>query len=185
MDRIDPPVDLPVQPDRTADFLRLLSAHEQSLVAFVLALVPSWNDANDVTQEVRLRLWAQFNQYDPAKDFGAWSRTIAYWQVLKWRKATSRRPDSFGPEFLEMIAEHVEVRGGIAEERAAALGNCLQKLDPATRTLVKWYYSGKKTARELAEELGKSFHVVRHTLRQARLTLADCVAKSLAKENRG
>jgi RNA polymerase sigma-70 factor (ECF subfamily) len=177
-------VDLPVQSDRTSEFVRLLSAHEQSLVAFVLALVPSWNDASDITQDVRLRLWEQFDQYDSSKDFGTWARTIAYWQVLRWRKETSRRPDSFGPEFLELIAKHVEVRGGMSEERASALSDCLQKLNPTTRTLVKLYYSGKKSARELSDELGKSFHIVRHTLRQARLTLADCVAKSLAKENR-
>ena len=53
------------------EFLRLLGEHERRLRGFILALVPHWADADDIAQEVRLRLWEQFDDYDPAKDFGA------------------------------------------------------------------------------------------------------------------
>lgn len=57
--------------DRTREFLRLLGQHERRLRGFILSLVPHWADAEDIAQEVRIRLWEQFDNYDPAKDFGA------------------------------------------------------------------------------------------------------------------
>jgi RNA polymerase sigma-70 factor, ECF subfamily len=169
--------------DRTAEFLRLLGSHERGLLAFVVALVPSWSDADDIVQEVRTRLWEQFDQYDPTKDFGVWARTIAYWQVLTWRKSAQRRSTTFGTDGMDAIARHVESRAGDWEDRASALRKCLEKLDPPKRKLIELYYSGVKSARELAEELGRSFHSVRHTLQRTRLALADCIEKTLQEQN--
>ncbi len=71
---------------RTQEYLRLLGQHEARLVGFIFSLVPHWADADDVAQEVRIALWNEFDKYDPAKDFGAWARTIAYYEVLTYRK---------------------------------------------------------------------------------------------------
>jgi RNA polymerase sigma-70 factor (ECF subfamily) len=170
--------------DKTAEFLRLLSRHERSLLAFVLAMVPHWSDADDIMQEVHMRLWEQFDRYDSSKDFGAWARTIAYWQVRKWRTLSRRRPNSFGPEFIDLIAQHAETRIDGYDERIRVLQNCLQKLDPAKRQLIELYYAGKKTAQTLAAELDQSLHSVRHTLQRTRLVLAKCIQKSLAQRDR-
>ena len=67
----------PADPRSTEQFVELLGRNERQLSAYVLTLVADWNDAHDVLQEVRLRLWQQFADYDPAGDFGAWARSIA------------------------------------------------------------------------------------------------------------
>ena len=56
---------------------RLLAQYEPRLRGFILTLCPNWADAEDIAQEVKLRLWEQFDEYDPARDFGAWACTIA------------------------------------------------------------------------------------------------------------
>ena len=56
---------------RTREYLRLLSQYEPRLRGFILTLCPNWADAEDIAQEVKLRLWEQFDEYDPAQDFGA------------------------------------------------------------------------------------------------------------------
>lgn len=170
--------------DRTGEFLRLLSRHERGLLAFVLAMVPNWSDVDDILQEVHLRLWEQFDSYDPTKDFGAWARTIAYWQARKWRTVSRRRPNSFGLEFVDLIAEHAEARIDGYDDRIRALQGCLQKLDPAKRRLIELYYSGKQTAQMLAAELNQSLHAVRHTLQRTRIELAKCVQKTLSQGDR-
>ena len=55
--------------ERTQQYLTLLGQHEGRLLGFILSLVPNWADADDIAQEVRIRLWKQFDGYDPAKDF--------------------------------------------------------------------------------------------------------------------
>ena len=67
-------------------FVQLLSKCERRLNDYVLSLVPNWADAEEVLQETKLRLWQQYHEYDPTKDFGAWACTIAYYQVLTMRK---------------------------------------------------------------------------------------------------
>ena len=75
---------------RTNEYLRLLGRYERELQIYVLALVPNWSDADDIVQEVRIKLWNEFDRYDANRDFGAWSRTIAYYEILAARKKSSR-----------------------------------------------------------------------------------------------
>ena len=64
---------------KTEQFLELLGACERSLFAYVYALAPNWQDAEEIMQRVRIRIWQQFDQYDEAKSFDAWARAIAEW----------------------------------------------------------------------------------------------------------
>ena len=95
------------------DFVRLLVEHERRLEGFILALVPNWAVAEDIAQETKLRLWEQFGQFDRNQDFGSWACTIAYYQVLSYRKSNKRsREHLFGERlFGECGAGRVEVLG--------------------------------------------------------------------------
>jgi RNA polymerase sigma-70 factor (ECF subfamily) len=161
------------------DFMRLLGRHERELMAFVLALVPNWADADDVLQEVRSRLWAQFETYDATRDFGTWARAIAYWQVQTWRKSAQRRTVIFNTEVLDAIAHNIEEHADNPNARGDALRHCLDKLDLQSRQVIDLYYTSKKTAKELANDLGRSFHAIRHTIQRTRIALADCIEKTL------
>ena len=61
---------------KTVEFLRLLLQHERRIRAYILALVPNWADADDLYQETTVRLWEQFADYNPEKEFGAWACTV-------------------------------------------------------------------------------------------------------------
>ncbi|WP_145282237.1 sigma factor [Pirellulimonas nuda] len=73
------------QSDRSAAFVTLLAASERQLAGFVLALLPNFADADEVLQETKLRLWEQFDGYDPSQSFDAWARSVAYFQILTKR----------------------------------------------------------------------------------------------------
>ena len=172
------------QKQQGKEFLALLREHERRLRAFVFALVPNWADADEIAQETRLRLWEQFDRYDPNKDFGAWMLTIAYYQVLKHREKAGRNRLVFSPEFLESVAQETERLPADAEARHAALAECLQKLSAAKRALVLRYYAGEETTRQIAAALGRSFDATRQTLLRTRLSLADCVSKTVRRNER-
>ena len=125
--------------DNVQQFLLLLGRHERWLQAFVLSLVPNWADADDIVQEVRIRLWQQFDSYDPTKDFGAWARAIAKYQALTYHKRQSRRAKLLSAELVETIAEEI---GSIAEELTGeeqALRDCFEKLPSSKRDLLTRY----------------------------------------------
>jgi RNA polymerase sigma-70 factor (ECF subfamily) len=72
-------------------------------LAYNIAFRLTWNaaDAEDATQEVFLRLFRNFPQYDPAQPFLPWFRRLATNCVLNWKE--KRRPAS---ELPEQIAVH-------------------------------------------------------------------------------
>ena len=93
--------------DRTKAFLHLLSEHDRALYAYILALVPNVAEVQDIAQEVRLRLWDQFDKFEPGSNFGAWSRSIAHFLILAHRKTSSREHARFSEAFLELVAQEV------------------------------------------------------------------------------
>ncbi len=164
-------------------FLQLLGMHERRLRAFIFALVPNWADAEEIAQETRIRLWEQFDRYDPAKDFGAWSRTIAYYLVLKEREKASRDRLVFSQEFLERVASEIEGVSDEWEARRRTLAECLQKCSAQQRQLLMRYYEGKESMREIAAQLGRSLDATRQSVLRTRTALAECVESALRRED--
>jgi RNA polymerase sigma-70 factor (ECF subfamily) len=58
---------------RHDQFLRLYTANEPAIRAFVRRLVPTRADAADVIQEVALVLWRKFEGFDSQEDFRRWA----------------------------------------------------------------------------------------------------------------
>ena len=107
------PPSLPSNDERVRQFVQLLGQHERPLQAFILSLVPNWADADDIAQEARIRLWEQFDSYDPAMDFGGWARAIAKYLVLTYYKRQLRHEKLMSAALVETIAEEI---GAISEE---------------------------------------------------------------------
>jgi RNA polymerase sigma-70 factor (ECF subfamily) len=168
--------------DRNRLFVELLGQHEQQLNAFVLALVPHWPDADEIVQQTRIRLWEQFDKYDADKDFGAWSRTIAYFQVLTHRKQAGRRSALLSSTALQKLAEEAD-RIGDLSSRHAALAVCLERLPESQRDLLARCYSGDESVQQLSQGQGRSFNSVRQVLFRLRKALYRCIEQQMAREN--
>jgi RNA polymerase sigma-70 factor (ECF subfamily) len=170
---------------RNRRFVELLGKYEHSLNAFVLALVPHWSDADEIVQLTRIRLWEQFDRYDPNKDFGAWARTIAYYEILSHRKnkKSARRLSLLTENVIEKLASEADYQGDIAL-RQHALSKCLEQLSPAQRDLLRSCYSGERSIQELASGLGRTFNAVRQLLFRLRKNLYRCIERRMALQHK-
>lgn len=71
----------------------LIRRHEGPLIAFLQRTAPSAADADDIFQEVWLRVVRSARSYDPEQRFTAWLFTIAWNQVRTcWRRHNGRPP---------------------------------------------------------------------------------------------
>jgi RNA polymerase sigma-70 factor (ECF subfamily) len=170
---------------KTEQFLKLLGAHERSLFAYVYALAPNWQDAEEIMQRVRIRIWQQFGQYDVEKPFDAWARAIAYYLVLAYRKEKSRQREFFTEQILEAVSDEFEAHLGKAGDRRDALLQCLDKLDSQKRDLVMSYYSSARhTTEAVANSLSLSPNALRQSLFRIRKVLLECVQRTMQAESR-
>ena len=119
MDHPPPP---PNSADRDEAYLRLLAEHERALSAYVFSLVSSPADAADILQECKLALWRMFDRFEPGTDFRAWARAVALHQILNFRRAAKRRPESpHEHEFIEAVAAEIDRRADELDRRAELL----------------------------------------------------------------
>jgi RNA polymerase sigma-70 factor (ECF subfamily) len=175
----------PDRNDRAEEFLRLLGQHDHALYAYVFALSHHRADADDLAQETRIRLWQEFDKYQPDTDFGAWARSIAYYQVLTHREKASRSRLQFGSAFYESVAKEVTARSGLLVSRQDALVHCMEKLDEPKRTLLQQYYSSNQSLVEFAEQLGRPYESTRKAVYRSHLLLAECVESELRQMGEG
>jgi RNA polymerase sigma-70 factor, ECF subfamily len=175
------------EPDlRTVELLRLLGSHERGLFAYVYTLVPNWQDAEEIMQQVRIRIWQDFDRYDPAKPFGSWARAIAYYAVLTYRRKKGREREYFSESVLEKVS--VAYESAIVDsthDRRAALQQCLGRLSERNRQIVENYYFSADPASKLAERLSMTPNALRQLLFRIRKTLFHCIEHSLRQELHG
>jgi RNA polymerase sigma-70 factor, ECF subfamily len=170
--------------EKTRQFIALLTEHEQHVKHFILMLVPNLADAEQIAQETSIRLWEQFDEYDPsAAGFVVWARSIAYFQVLTFRKRAGRERVVFNSELVDALADRAAVRSHRLADRQEALIDCLDKLPEHSREIIRLYYFVGMKLRAAAEHLGRSLAATEKAIVRIRLLLHGCVEEVLQKED--
>lgn len=169
-------------PDRVDAFVRLLGQNQRRIFLYVMALVPSWNDAEEIVQETNLVLWREFAQFQLGTNFAAWACKVAFHQVLAWRKRKQRDRLKFSDSFLEAVAEETSAIGDLLEERSQLLSGCVDKLPPAQRDLLRLRYSEGLSIEAIAAQVDRSMEAVYRALSRIRQSVHQCVTQTLARE---
>ncbi|MFM1995921.1 MAG: hypothetical protein RLZZ111_308 [Planctomycetota bacterium] len=163
-------------------FVRLLTQHERLVYAYILRLVPNWNDADEILQETNVRLWEEFDRFEPGSNFGAWAVRVAHYQVLTWRKKRDRSRLVFDDAALACLAAAPAADDLGEDERRAALAACLQLLPEKSRDLLTRCYGTDTSIRDVASTLRRSTEAVYKALQRVRLALHSCIERRLAGE---
>ena len=142
------------------DAFRLVLESVQKL-AFNIAYRLTWNatDAEDATQEVFLRLFRNFPQYDPELPFLPWFRRLATNCVLNWKE--KKRPTS---ELPDQIAVHDPGPADSSER----LHQAIRELPTEYQTCVTLKYLEDLGVREIAQTLQVPVGTVKTWLFRAR-----------------
>jgi RNA polymerase sigma factor (sigma-70 family) len=114
------------------DFAKLLERFERGVHKMMYALVKNAADAEELTQDVFIRVFEQLRTYDPKRgSFCKWLYSIAYNVAMTHFRARKRAPlsldimtDSEGPS----VAGPAEVHE--ANERSARLQQSFDELEP-------------------------------------------------------
>jgi len=163
-------------------FLRLFTAHEPALRAFVRSLVPRVADANDVMQDVAVVLWQKFGEYASSEDFRRWAFGVARFKVLAWQRDRQRDRHLFGTDLTELLADEAEVQASRLERQREALQHCLDKLPSDQRQLVDTAYTPGQRIDELARRTGQTAMAIYKRLHRIRLALVECTRGVMRQE---
>ena len=158
-------------------YIDLLGQHDRQVFRYVYSLTANWDDAEEVMQRVRIRIWEQFHLYDREKSFGAWARAIAYYLVLAYRKEKSRRV--FSERVLALLRDTFEDEAEDVDARHSAMLECLGRLPDSQRKLINDYYSRDGSTESMAKEMGVAVSALRQKVYRIRKKLLGCIQLGL------
>lgn len=142
---------------RKQDFAALFETCQHSLLRYILGAIPAHSDALDILQETATALWLKFDEYDPAQPFAPWARKFAHIQVLKfclYRKRAKAQFAMFSESTISALDHEFNEHEQVLAARSKALANCIEKLSPADRVLLRQRYVDSATVRQVAADQG-------------------------------
>lgn len=160
-------------------FRRELTRAQSDLFTYLCALTGRADAARDVLQDTNLALCRQAARYDPLLPFLPWARTVAYYQVLSWRKRQLRERLVFDDELLEDVADTLRAEPSVSHSQLDALEGCVKKLPERMRELLEARYVSGCTLEALAASRGRASNAVAASLYRIRQLLSACMEEAL------
>jgi RNA polymerase sigma-70 factor, ECF subfamily len=170
------------EPDRE-EFARLFSRHARRIYAFIVTLVFSHHDAEEVFQNTSVVLWNKFGEFRPDSNFFAWASRIAYYEVLNLMKQ-HRRGAVVSEESLQALADEATALSDDTPARIAALDDCLSRLPVADREIIQERYFYQRPPKQIAAMRSRSLDSVYRALSRIHNLLLECVERTIAREER-
>lgn len=163
--------------DRAA-FEMLYAATCKKLYGIVVRIVGRRDVADDVPQDVYVRIWQRAGEFDPARSSPiTWLATIARNRALDEAKRKTMRSLEECPELQNLPSDDDPRTRLEQEEEWRRLRAGLDRLEPEKREIVLLAYTYGMTREEIASRVGRPIPTVktwlRRSLAQLRLHLDD------------
>jgi RNA polymerase sigma-70 factor (ECF subfamily) len=151
--------------DAEARFSALVDQHGSVVLAFLRRLCGTSYDADDLFQEVAVRVWRSLQTGPEPRNPRAWLMTIAYRVFL----------DSRARPRFDLTAWEAEpvARGGSAndpavateqKERCQLVADAIAEVSSPVRAVITMHYTGGLSLREVASAMGISIGTVKSRL---------------------
>jgi RNA polymerase sigma-70 factor, ECF subfamily len=161
-----------------AAFGRVYAATSAKLFGILIRILGRRDLAEDVLQEVYIRVWQRAGDFDPGISSPiTWLVTIARNRALdEVKRKTMRSVDEF-PGLLDVPSDDdPRVNHERAEERSRVLA-CLDALEPEKSEIVRLAYYYGMTREEIASRINRPVATVKTWLRRSLAQLKDCLGQ--------
>ena len=162
--------------DRDA-FAAVYRATSAKLWGIILRILPRRDVAEDVLQDVYVRIWERAGSFDPAKASPiTWMASIARNRAID--EIRRRRPVSIEetPEALDVADRGPDpLESAQQSEELRRLKECLEGLEPERREMVLLAYYSGLSRDELAQRFSHSVNTIKTWLHRSLAQLRKCL----------
>ncbi len=163
--------------------LRTFYANQGALRGYVFSATRDYHATEDILQETAIVVAKKASEIDAGRPLLPWFLGIARYQVLRWNRARGREGGHVSFELLEeFIPFYVEFENEQAAQRRSALKDCVEKLPPNQRRVVRLRYEEHMDCPGIAESIGHSIQAIYSLLKRMKQDLRKCVELKLAHQ---
>lgn len=165
--------------DRIKALTARFVAERHALLGFIYGMVRDLTAAEDILQEVWLRLAEAAERDEPIDDAAKWCRGVARNLILHhWRSRRTAKvvADS---ELLDIVEQALTEHHDYWDERRQALLECIDRLPEKSKQLLQMKYDQGLSFALMAERLHRSLDSLKMALCRVRNALADCAEQRL------
>jgi RNA polymerase sigma-70 factor (ECF subfamily) len=146
----------------------LLQIYYKDIYAYLRRLCGSRQEAEDLTQQTFLKVWASFGNFAGRSNFYTWLYRIAHNTLIDWQRSnaarTQSRPDQW---WKECIDQNPGPFANVAEcQLAQRLYHAVEQLDEDKKHVVHLHYYQGLSIREIAKVLDIATSTVKYRLRE-------------------
>ena len=137
----------------TEYFARLLERYSKQVFSLIVKIVGNREDAEDLTQDVFVKVYGSLSQFRGESSFSTWIYRIAYHKAIS---ATRKKNVAFIPVDELMLSDVPDepdepVFGDSdMEMRITCLNRALEQLPPDERAIILFFYKENKSMEEIA-----------------------------------
>ncbi|MEZ6066014.1 MAG: RNA polymerase sigma factor [Planctomycetaceae bacterium] len=151
----------------------LYKRHAPKVLAFLATRLRDRNVANDVCQQVWLKVWEKISTQFDGRHFRGWIFQIARNQLIddRRRQRANNLPDEFDPADSNWDPADSEI-----DDRAEHLLPCVEALDEDRRSIVQFRLTGQ-SFEDISESLGIPPNTAMTRFHRAKDQLRDCIER--------
>jgi RNA polymerase sigma-70 factor (ECF subfamily) len=170
-----------MKPELATEFL----ANRHVLLSFISGLVRDVHEAEDIFQEVWIRLANASENGVVIESQIKWCRGVAknlilhYWRDHRTAKVIADSELLAFLNYVELAYDEKEITPDQWNDRQQALHDCVTDLPEKSRHLLKLKYDEQCSIAEICRRMGKSSAAIVKALLRLRAALAICVEKKL------
>ena len=165
--------------ERIKALSRRFVAERHALMGFIYGMIHDLAAAEDILQEVWLRLAEAAERDEPIIDPGKWCRGVARNLILHhWREKRAAKvvADS---ELLDIVEQALNERQDHWADRRQALMECIDRLPEKSKRLLQMKYEQGLSFASMAERLQRSIDSLKMGLCRVRQALLECAERRL------
>ncbi len=144
---------------------RLVERYQSDVLGLSLRLLHHRQDAEDVTQEVFLRVFRSLHRWDSARPLKPWIMGITVNRCRTWMSQRARRP-----EVVDYLQETTaSPPADDSQELLAEIHDAVQELRPDYQTVFILFHEQGQPYDEIAEVMSRPVGTIKTWLHRARL----------------
>lgn len=152
-------------------------ATNAKLFGVILRLVGDRENAEDILQEVYVKVWHRAGRFDASRASPiTWLSTIARNTAIDHLRRSGRRPETATDEMPEIADDAVRVDEMLCtQEDNAALRKCLEELQPDHRRSIRLAFFDGLTHSQLSERMNVPLGTMKSWIRRGLQNLKGCL----------